>query len=251
MEDDRIEHIGSTAINGMSAKVISNILVGKDWKDLKRNAYSLFTLVLPLILATLIRQMGEVTDELGSLTINMSLVIAACFIQAALVSEEKEKNTLRGLLLSPATLTEIFVGKSILSALITIFVVVGSILLSGYQFPLSLVAIVAILFSLVFYLAIGTMIGLISRSVMETSIIGAPVLFIFTLSFMFKSISEHDLLLTLISYLPNEQVTMILIGLGKGAASVTVLGHLWTILAWTVGSVILSMIIFKQQRFDS
>lgn len=44
--------------------------------------------------------------------INMALILVATYVQSALVAEEKEKNTLRGLMLSPASIFEIFAAKA-------------------------------------------------------------------------------------------------------------------------------------------
>lgn len=112
-----------------------NAIFIKDWKDLQRNSYIIFTLAIPLVFAAMLSRMGEESAALNTYPINLALVIAGAFIQAAMVAEEKEKNTLRGLLLSPASTAEIFVGKSALSAVMTILVIIGSIFLSDYKVP--------------------------------------------------------------------------------------------------------------------
>lgn len=227
-----------------------NAIFIKDWKDLQRNFYVIFTLAIPLMLAAFIGRIGEANGDFGTLPINMSLVIAGAFIQAAMVAEEKEKNTLRGLLLSPASTAEIFVGKSMLSAVMTIVVIIGSIFLSDYKVPSSVLFTVSILLSLVFYIAIGTILGLLSRTVMETSIIGMPVLFIFGMSSMFKSMSGNETLIKIISYLPNEQLDTIWIGLSNGKELTNIFGNLLVLLGWVAVSVVITMVIYKKRRFD-
>lgn len=163
-----------------------NAIFIKDWKDLQRNSYILFTLAIPLVFAAMLGRMNAATDVLSTYPINLALIIAGAFIQAAMVAEEKEKNTLRGLLLSPASTLEILIGKSALSGLMTILVIIGSIIFSGYTVPSLPLFSLSTLLGLVFYLATGTILGLLSRTVMETSIIGMPVLIIFGMSSMFK-----------------------------------------------------------------
>src|SRR5699024_12795497 len=58
--------------------------------------------------------------EAHYLIINLTLVAVAFFVQSALIAEEREKNTLRGLMLSPATIPEILSGKSLVSLLMTL-----------------------------------------------------------------------------------------------------------------------------------
>ena len=173
--------------------------------------------------------------------INLALVIAGAFIQAAMVAEEKEKNTLRGLLLSPASTAEIFVGKSALSAVMTIVVIIGSIFLSEYKVPSPPLFTVSVLLGLVFYLATGTILGLLSRTVMETSIIGMPVLVVFGMGSMFKSMVENKTLLTIIDYLPNEQLNAIWFGLSSGEGFNGIIENLLVLLVWVAVSIVITI----------
>jgi len=222
----------------------------KDWKDLQRNSYVIFTLAIPLMLAAFIGRIDEANGVFDTLPINMSLVISGAFIQAAMVAEEKEKNTLRGLLLSPANTAEIFVGKSMLSTTMTIVIIIGSIFLSNYKVLSPVLFTISILLSLVFYIAIGTILGLLSRTVMETSIVGMPVLVVFGMSSMFKSMIKNETFIRIIEYLPNEQLDTIWIGMNSGKGFSNVIGNLLVLLAWVVISVIITVVVYKKRRID-
>lgn len=63
--------------------------------------------------------MDIISIETHYLIINLTFVAVAFFIQSAIIAEEKEKHTLRGLMLSPATLPEILTGKSLVSFVVT------------------------------------------------------------------------------------------------------------------------------------
>lgn len=91
-------------------------IFNKDLKDLSKNMYVSSVLIMPIVLAFLYSNMGEVTIELHYLVINMTLASVTAFIQCAVIAEEKEKHTLRGLMLSPASLTEILTGKSLVTS---------------------------------------------------------------------------------------------------------------------------------------
>ncbi|WP_010529036.1 ABC transporter permease [Lentibacillus jeotgali] len=232
-----------------SLKRVNAIFI-KDWKDLQRNSYVIFTLAIPLLFAALLGRMGEGNGVFSTLPINLSLVIAGAFIQAAMVAEEKEKNTLRGLLLSPANTVEIFVGKSALSAIMTVLVIIESIFLSEFKVPSPLLFIISVLLGLVFYIAVGTILGLLSRTVMETSIIGMPVLVVFGMGSMFKTMLENEFLLKVITYLPNEQLDMIWAGLANGENLSGIFENILILLVWVVLSVIATIIIYKRRRID-
>ena len=167
-----------------------------------------------------------------------------------MVAEEKEKNTLRGLLLSPASTLEILVGKSSLSAVMTIVVIIGSIFLSGYEVPSILFFSISLLLGLIFYLAIGTILGLLSRTVMETSIIGMPVLILFGMSSMFKLMVENETLLKIIDYLPSEQLSAIWFDLSNGEGFSEIIENMLVLLLWAAVSIVITVIIYKKRRVD-
>lgn len=227
-----------------------NAIFIKDWKDLQRNSYILFTLAIPLAFAAMLGRMNDATDVLSTYPINLALIIAGAFIQAAMVAEEKEKNTLRGLLLSPASTLEILVGKSALSALMTIIVIIGSIIFSGYTVPSLLLFSLSTLLGLIFYLATGTILGLLSRTVMETSIIGMPVLVIFGMSSMFKPMVENATLVKIIEFLPNEQLNQIWFGLSGGKGITDLSMNFFILFLWVAVSFLLTIVIYKKRRFD-
>lgn len=229
-----------------SMKRVNAIFV-KDWKDLQRNSYVLFTLVLPLFYAAWLGRIGADSAEMIAFPIVFALVIVGSFVQAAMVAEEKEKNTLRGLLLSPASVTEVFVGKSLLSAFVTVVVIIGCIWLAEINVPSLPLFALSILISLIFFLALGTLIGLLSRTVMETSIVGMPVMLIFGMSSIFKSMVSNDAILTVMDYLPNELLIKVWTGLESGAS---VGGHLLILAFWAVGSILATVIVYRKRRMD-
>ncbi|WP_306610718.1 ABC transporter permease [Bhargavaea cecembensis] len=193
-----------------------NAIFMKDWKDMQRNGYVLITLSFPLVLAAVFGRMGESNAALAAFTINFALVIAGAFVQAAMVAEEKEKNTLRGLLLSPASTVEILVGKSLLSGTATVLIIIACVFLAGFTVPSLPMAAVSIFLGLITFLSIGTLLGLLSRTVMETSIIGMPVMLIFGMAGMFKSLITNETILALIDWLPGEQLLAVWEGLESG-----------------------------------
>ncbi|MFP3884077.1 ABC transporter permease [Priestia filamentosa] len=232
----------------LSYKRIQAIFM-KDWKDLMRNSYVLVTLALPLVFAVMYDRMGA--GEVGALfAINFAFVIAGAFIQSAMVAEEKEKNTLRGLLLSPASIIEVFIGKSLLSAFATILIIVGCILLSNYEIPSLGLFILLSLINIVTFIGIGTMLGLVSKTVMETSIIGMPILIVFGMASTIKAMIENETILNIIEYLPSEQFSAALIELSKGAELGDIIKNIAVLGVWAIVAVVATIITYKKRRFD-
>lgn len=231
-----------------SLKRVNAILL-KDWKDLLKNSYIIFTLAFPLIFAVIL---GKVESEGPQTTflINFALVISGCFVQAAMIAEEKEKNTLRGLLLSPASTLEVLVGKSALSAIVTIIVIIGSILLSGFEPPSIFLFSLNVFLCLIIYITLGTLLGLFSRNVMETTIIGMPVLMIFGVGSLLQNVVDSKILLKIISFLPNEQSDIILSELNKNGGFNNVMNNLLILVVWVVIMLAVTFYTYGKRRFD-
>ncbi|MFG6113700.1 ABC transporter permease [Halobacillus sp. MO56] len=233
----------------LSLKRINAIFI-KDWKDLLKNSYILSTFAMPILFAAMLGRMDAEGPAVYTLPINLALVICGAFIQAAMVAEEKEKNTLRSLLLSPANIGEVFIGKSALSAVVTIIAVALTISISDFQVPDLSLFLLVVLLNIIIFISIGTALGLVSRSVMETTIIGIPVLAVFGMGSMVKGMFENDFLLELVSYLPSEQLNTVAIELNNGGGMTAIQDNLLVLLVWAVISIAVCVITFKKRRFD-
>lgn len=220
----------------------------KDLKDLYRNLYVSSTIILPLVFALIYGRMDVVPLEIHIFIISISLSMVGAFLQCAIIAEEKEKNTLRGLMLSPATITEILAGKSAVTIVITLVITYISMLISGFS-PSNLIpVIVGVVLSLVFFIALGTWLGLITRSVLEASIYILPVMFIFGMSNMFIGFAEEYPFLKVLEYTPAIQLFEI--------ANITngTIADYWQpfaiIGAWIVVGAGLTILSFKKRMMD-
>ena len=226
-----------------------NAIIKKDWKDLLKNSYILVTLLMPLAFAVYIGRSGTEVDYLSTYPINLALVIAGSFVQAAMVAEEKEKNTLRGLVLSPASTIEILIGKSGLTAITTTLVIIGCALLSEFTSSSTPLFIVSLLLGLIIYITIGTVLGLLSRTVMETSIIGMPVLIVFGMGSMIKTMTENEAVIKVIDFLPSERLNAIWLA-GSDSTFNDILIHMLVLLIWVVIALATAIVIYRKRQFD-
>lgn len=227
-----------------------NAILMKDFKDFSRNLYVSTVLILPIGLAALYGGTGVNSIESQFMLINLAFVMIATFIQCCLIAEEKEKNTLRGLMLSPASTTEILGGKSLLTFILTMFVVVVTAYLSDYRPANISVILIAFILSTFFYIAFGTLLGLFSKSVLEASIIVMPVFAIFSLGSFLPMIIDKYPILKIGMYLPNVQLIELATKVEAGAGFVDVLLELFIILAWTILIFLLTRIIYQKKMVD-
>ncbi len=227
-----------------------NAIFQKDLKDLTKNIYVGTSLLMPVVLAFMYGRMGDIGIEAHYLIINLTLVAVAFFVQCALIAEEREKNTLRGLMLSPATIPEILSGKSLVSLLITLITIVLCAKLSGYEPNNILLIGIAIIISSFFYLALGTLFGLLSRTVIEASVIMLPVMFLFGFGSFLELLVEKYPILTFVKFLPNIQLIDFANKVQVGSGIADMWSHLVIIFAWFIGTTILTVIVYKKREMD-
>ncbi len=162
----------------MSMKRIQAIFM-KDYKEFSRNYAVSVMVLMPLFLAFFYNKMGAETMQDYFLPINTTLAMVTAFVQCCLMAEEKENNTLRSLTMSPASIADILIGKSSLVFSITAITLALSIYLVGYEPANMIVLMLALAISTVFYIALGTICGLYTKTVMEATITVMPVVIVF------------------------------------------------------------------------
>lgn len=152
----------------------------KDYKEFSRNYALSIMLIFPILLAVLFRSAGSSLPGAIGFLLNLSFVLLTCFAQACLIAEEKERNTLRSLMMTPATTMDVLIGKSALVFVMSAVVLAISLFIFGYE-PASLWAFVtANIFSIILYTAAGTICGLYSKTLLEASLSILPVATIFS-----------------------------------------------------------------------
>lgn len=178
------------------------------------------------------------------------IYLLICVSQWCLIAEEKEKNTLRGLMLSPASTAEILSGKSLLTFLLTIGVVFSSIFLMEYK-PQNLAVIaIAIILSTFFYIGLGTLLGLFTKSVMDASVIVLPVMVVFSFGSFITSFADQYPILKIANYLPNIQLIELASKVETGAGFVDVLTNMGIIAGWVVLIGVLTTVVYRKRMMD-
>lgn len=237
----------------ISIKRVRAIFV-KDYKEFSRNYAVSICLTFPLIFAFIFRGAGSdishaALAQSAGFLFNVSFVIVTCLVQACLIAEEKERNTLRSLMMTPATTTDVLIGKSSLAFVLSAVILAISTYILGYE-PASLWAFVGgIVFSTLFYIAAGTICGLYSKSVLEASLAVLPVGVIFTGATWGALLQSRYPIFKVLDYMPSSQFNHLL-GLSPDFTMGDVLEPLLIILAWTIVLTIVAVMLYKRRLKD-
>lgn len=233
----------------LSIKRIQAIFM-KDYREFARN-YSISTMVfLPLILALFYNKSGADSMQMYFLPINMTFAIVTAFIQSCLIAEEKERNTLRSLMMSPATIADILIGKSSLVFSISAIILALTTYLVGYQPANIAVIALAFIISIIFYIAIGTICGLFTKTIMEASIAILPVMAVFSFGPLALVIADTYPVLKIAEWLPSAQLLLLAEQLEHSPTTMEIVLPLSIMVGWTVVAVVLAALFYKKRMMD-
>ncbi|MBS4191850.1 ABC transporter permease [Bacillus sp. FJAT-49705] len=222
----------------------------KDYKDVSKNLYVTVSVLMPLALAALWGMDGIDNINIHYMLFNMTLCMVAAYVQCCLIAEEKEKNTLRGLMLSPASTMDILVGKSLLSFIATFIILVACAFLQDYKPENLLVISLAMALSTIFYIGLGTVLGLVTKSVMEASVIILPFIGFFSFGSFLTVLAESFPILKVTEYLPNLQLIEIANKVHSGASLSDVWFNLAVIFASIVVIFAIAIVVFRKRMMD-
>ncbi|MEK5399058.1 ABC transporter permease [Paenibacillus sp. FSL K6-2859] len=222
----------------------------KDYKEFSRNYGISIMLILPIMFAVLFRSAGASLLGASGFLYNTSFVLLTCFAQACLIAEEKERNTLRSLMMTPATTLDVLIGKSSLVFVMSVVVLAIATFIFGYK-PASIWAFVATIFlSIILYTAAGTICGLFSKTLLDASLSILPVAFIFT-GAPWGAFLENDYpILKVLDYMPSSQLVHLLGISNTGYTTGDLLKPLLITLAWTVVLTVVSVILYQRRLKD-
>ena len=233
----------------ISLKRIQAIFM-KDYKEFSRNYAVSMMILFPLFFAFLYRSNGEGAIQMYGFVLNFTLAMLTSFVQACLISEEKERNTLRSLMMTPASMLDILLGKSAVVLVISTFILALSTYIFGYSPTHIGILIVALILSMVLYIALGTICGLFSKSVLESSMAVFPVLLIFTAGPYASLFEEKIPFLKIAQYLPSSQLIELLQLMEASATSSKFIMPIVIMLIWAIVVTAISFILYKKRLMD-
>lgn len=233
----------------ISYKRIQAIFI-KDYKEFSRNYSISIILIFPIVFALLYRSDDPSQTFMTAFVLNFSFAMLTSFVQACLIAEEKEKNTLRSLMMTPASIFDVLLGKSALVFALSAVILAFTVYLLGYSPDNLIIFIIAIALSIILYTALGTICGLFSKTVMEASLAIFPVLILFTGSQFSLMFEDRFPFLAVLQYFPSTQLTNLLALMQTDYVLADTFESLGITLIWTIAVTIISVILYKKRLMD-
>ncbi len=157
-------------------KRILAILI-KEFQDIRSNSNLLIMYLMPILFTYIWENLiPEMPDGFGAaFGLIFLVVMVGMYVPSMLIAEEKEKNTIEVLMLSPARPVEIFIGKGLLTFITIIIISVVISIMVGLSFNVQLIIIFATALTSLFAIFVGMIVGMISPNQMSTGVVGLPI----------------------------------------------------------------------------
>ncbi|MFC4301935.1 ABC transporter permease [Cohnella boryungensis] len=225
-------------------------IVIKEWKDAVKNPQILLTAAMPIVFSFLFNRKGTSDPSIFTFPLLLAVSITGAFVQANMIAEEKEKNTLRMLMLSPASPAEVLIGKSVATTALTLIVMAGSVAVSVIPNVNPFWLAVLIVLLLIAFLAFGTTIGLLSRTVTESSIVGLPLMLVVIMGPLLESSMNVGWFTAVVDWLPTRHFMLGVSGLLEGGGISDIGRHLSALFLWSVAACALCVGVYARKRID-
>lgn len=233
-------------------RVLRTLFV-KDIVDMFKNPNVLLMLALPLIFIVIYQfvDLGMSPTYLLMLGVMMNLCLTPLSVLGMMIAEEKEKNTMRTLMLCNVTGGEFLAAKTLAVLAGTLLVDTMLFFLTGFgpaQLPVFLLVCTA---GSITMLLLGGLTGIVCRDQTSTGTIAGPLALVFMLPTMFAGMG--GVLQKVASFVPTT-ATADLMFLGLGHQSWMGANVLWDVAVlavWTAGSAGLFALAFRKKGVDN
>ncbi|MBO1579712.1 ABC transporter permease [Bacillus sp. XF8] len=225
-------------------------ILRKEMQDLKNNAQILLMAILPLGLALFYKQMGEGKEFMGGIVIVMVLCMVTTISQATLIAEEKEKHTLRVLMLSPASPVEIIIGKALPIIVLTFAISFLNLFILDILQGSILFMFMLILLGTLLFIVFGTIIALLAKNLVQVSVIASPIAMILLMAPFLSHFIKNDVLKKVLSYSPTSHIFDAVVSIVEDKGFSAIDTNLLNISIWLIISIILCLIVYKKKQLD-
>lgn len=238
---------------GLTARKIS-ILYKKDFKDILKNISISISMIIPVFFAILYQYLFSdlllPETYLLTLVLALNLTMAAVMIPATSIAEEKEKNTLRTLMLSNVNGFEFCMSKMLVSS--TFLLITNVIIfLILRQNPVYLPGFILItVIGAIPLIVLGAAVGLAARDQMTAGVYEIPLMLVFLFPTIFAGM--NSVAQKIADFTPCNTAVEAVINLVQGDffTKDTLFAGCVSI-AWIILSIALFVYLFKRKGVDN
>ncbi len=226
-------------------------LINKEFIDFSKNMSLILVCFMPIAIAFMYTLMDKSFASIGTLLatcMSMNVSATTVMIMGVIISEEKEKNTLRALMMSGLSSIEFMLGKTFLTFIISMIINVVLFFVLKAPLVFLLPYLIVSLILTVIMLLVGVLIGLLAKNQSQVGLMATPVMMILFMLPMLAGINET--IKTISFVLPSYQVSLMLNSLADGNSLIVGPSNLIVLSVWFIVVAFLSAYTYKVKRFD-
>lgn len=224
----------------------------KERQDIGKNSNILVMYFLPILMTLIWSRIIPNMPQGFALGFGLLLlvVMVGMYVPSMMIAEEKEKNTIEVLLLSPATPAEVFIGKGALTIILMFFTSIILIIIGGVEIRLLPVILVGTILTSIFSVFLGMVVGILSPNQMATGVIGMPV-YLLLLLIPQLSVMGVKIINQIGKFLPTYYYFELLrLALEKGQGWSSMLTHFLIIIMSIVITFIVLLLVYRRKGFS-
>ncbi|MBQ9765698.1 MAG: ABC transporter permease [Lachnospiraceae bacterium] len=221
-------------------------------EDLTKNMSVFVYVLLPIVFALLYSNIDTLPKSFTfSICMLMNIAMLPVSLMGTIVAEEKEKHTLRTLMLNDVKASEILFAKA---SICVLFVIIDDLIIFFFTgLPMEQFAIYQLigLFVAVAVILFGAFVGLFAKNQMSAGLLSMPFMVLF-LAPMFTMMVDNKVFSTITDYIPTAAMMNLFdcVALGSFDFS-SVIKPFAVIAAWLVISIIMFNIAYKKVGVDN
>ena len=224
----------------------------KERQDIGKNSNILVMYFLPILMTLIWSRIIPNMPQGFALGFGLLLlvVMVGMYVPSMMIAEEKEKNTIEVLLLSPATPAEVFIGKGALTIILMFFTSIILLIIGGVEIRLLPVILVGTVLTSIFSVFLGMVVGILSPNQMATGVIGMPV-YLLLLLIPQLSVLGVEIINQIGKFLPTYYYFELLrLALEKGQGWSNMLTHFLIIIMSIVITFIVLLLVYRRKGFS-
>ncbi len=221
-------------------------------EDLLKNINVFIYVLMPLGFAILYSNLEvESKEYLFALCVLLNIAMIPITLMGTIIAEEKEKNTLRTLMLNDVKGSEILFAKALIC---TLFVLINNIviyLIVGLPISNLLIYQGITLFVGIAVIFFGAFVGLIAKNQMSAGLLSLPFMFLLLMP-LFIAMFNNNIANKISSLLPTDAMMVILDNVAKKEITISNMGlPFLVIIVWFILSFLLFNIFYKKIGVDN
>lgn len=233
------------------------VLCKRDFIDYFNNPALLLSLVVSVLFTLLYKflHIPEASEEVGTeFVLSMGTLINCCIcgiiIVSTTIAEEKEKSTLRTLMLSNVSGAEFLTAKLIVGVCLTMLGNIIIFFLSGSAVAIFPYYVLGTLLGSIVANLISAVIGICSRDQTQAGVLQVPVMFLLMIPSLFGSINKFCELLARVS--PFDVMINIYAAGGRGNFfTVESAGYLGVMAVWIAAGAVAFLLAYRKRGLDN